>query len=250
MSTRRITLSSAAWSAVTLTGENEGAILMARGDAVFTHATEAPTGSVTDTPIAYDMHAGDRTEFNGETIYGRAISSDALVDVTPNGDTFAQGRTYRVDIPFTIPQGQGGEVYLKYEIGTDIDLTSSVVEVTAGGVEFTAWAGAQGSGEAGLTDPVIVYPRNSKSNTPTRATQMTVSKGDSADGATLTLTGTANTHTPVMATAGGSAKGSTVSGEQTTRGFPATTAYVRLQKLDITNVETTGVLKQEWTEYD
>lgn len=89
MSSRKVLLSSTAWTAVTLAAEVNGSILMSVGDAVFTEAAALPTTSIQDTPLLDKLVAGDRTQFYGvgasDLIYGRAITETATADVSPSG---------------------------------------------------------------------------------------------------------------------------------------------------------------------
>ena len=141
-------------------------------------------------------------------------------------------------------------MFLKYQIGGDIDLTSSTIDMDIGAITYTVWTEAQASNESGIIDPVEIYRRNSKSGVPIRASDMVITRGNDWDGATLTLTGQQNSTTPARAPTGGSSKASTVADDGSTRGFPSAVAYVRITKTAGTNAETFGVLKQEWTEYD
>lgn len=171
------------------------------------------------------------------------------VTQTQQQKAFDEGRTYRISFPFSIPQ-TGGEIYFKYEVNGDTDLTLSNVKLSQGGVEYTVWLSAQASGESGITNPITIYPRNSKSTTPTRAPVNAISYGESVSGATLILTGEPNTTELVRTASGNIARSSVLSGSDSSRGFPVTTVYVRIKKLDGINTDSIGVLIQEFIEYD
>lgn len=175
--------------------------------------------------------------------------AEAEVTLSQEEIAYRDGRSYRVDIPLTIPNG-AGDIFLKYVVGGDTDLTLSTLECDQGGAEYTVWTAAQASNESGITTAVTVIPKNSKSTAPVRPSHITLTRTASAGSGTLTLTGQQNTTLRVRTAGASGQRLNAVAGEESARGFPSTTVYVRIRQLTGVNTDTIMVLKQEWIEYD
>ena len=110
-----------------------------------------------------------------------------------------------------------------YEVFTEADIVENVISTT----------------------PVPVFPKNTMSTNDRLGTpsQVTVTRGGQFD-----VTGEANTTLAIRTPAQGGAISSATTGEDTPRGFGASTLYVRISPLAGVNTDTRFTLKQEWVD--
>ena len=169
-----------------------------------------------------------------------SIESGSAVEAQTTSDkAFNEGRGYRLNYPFTIPNG-GSDIVLKFVVEAPIDLTFSQTEIDQGGILYRVFTSAQVTETAPVNTPVDwVYPKNPR--VPHSGSAITVTTGG-----TVTTTGDENTTLRIRTASGAGNRSNAVSGESSKRGFPATTAYVIISQLNGVNTDTTGVLKLEW----
>lgn len=151
---------------------------------------------------------------------------------------FENGDSYRINYPFSIPQG-GGPIVIKYIVSEPSVLTLSTIEIDQGGILYRIFVEAQTTETAPFTDPITVYPKN-----------LTVTPKPSPvqilNGGAATFTGEENTTLRIRTASGGGNRNSAVTGESTRRGFGESVVYAEIAALEGVNVETVGVLKQEF----
>ena len=151
---------------------------------------------------------------------------------------FDGGKSYRFDYVIRMPQGSDPLV-LKFDIQSPINLTLSELNLAEGGVHYEVFAGSQVTETTPFSaTEVRVFPRNTReSSNP----NLVISSGGA-----ITVTGEANTNLFVRTASGGGNRQNAVSSEQSKRGFPVTTAYVRMSILDGVNTDVLGTLKLEY----
>jgi type 1 fimbria pilin len=151
---------------------------------------------------------------------------------------FDNGDSYRIDYPFTIPQN-GGPLVIKYIVNEPTILTLSTIEIDQGGIEYRIFTEAQATETSPFTDPLTIYPKN-----------LTVSPNPAPveilDNGAATFTGQQNTTLRIRTASGGGNRNSAVTGESTRRGFGQSIVYAEIARLEGVNVDTIGVLKQEF----
>lgn len=165
------------------------------------------------------------------------LTGDSL-NVFNERPSYDEGKQFRIDYEFSIDSGETRVI--KFEIGSNINLLSSNVDVDQGGLYYRVFAGGV---EGGLFNtPITVHRINLKTGAPSPTTSVTVSTGG-----TLDVTGvTPNTILRVR-TANSNAQRNTVGGVLgDMRGFPPTTAYVVITTLTGVNTTCTGTLKLRW----
>ena len=147
------------------------------------------------------------------------------VDCATAADTrFEDGKGYRFDYVVQMPQGSEPLV-LKFDVQSPIDLTLSELNLAEGGVHYEVFAGFQVTETSSFaTEEQRVFPRNSRAPSDPRLQVFS--------GGTITVTGEANTNLFVRTASGGGNRQNAVSSEQSKRGFPVTTAYVRMTILE------------------
>lgn len=151
---------------------------------------------------------------------------------------FDSGKTYRFDYVVQMPQGSGPLV-LKFDVQSPIDLTLSELNLAEGGVHYEVFAGFQVTETSPFeTEEQRIFPRNSRVPSDPRLQVFS--------GGAITVTGEANTNLFVRTASGGGNRQNAVSSEQSKRGFPVTTAYVRMTILDGVNTDVLGTLKLEY----
>lgn len=161
------------------------------------------------------------------------------VDCATSADArFEDGKDYRFDYVVQMPQGSEPLV-LKFDVQLPINLTLSELNLAEGGVHYEVFAGFQVTETSPFTiEEQRVFPRNARVS------------GDSGmqvfSGGAITVTGEANTNLFVRTASGGGNRQNAVSSEQSKRGFPVTTAYVRMTILDGVNTDVLGTLKLEY----
>lgn len=151
---------------------------------------------------------------------------------------FNGGKSYRFDYVIRMPQGSDPLV-LKFDVQSPINLTLSELNLAEGGLHYEVFAGAQVTETTPFnTVEPRLYPRNAREPSDP---QLVVSSGG-----TITVTGEANTNLFVRTASGGGNRQSAVGSEQSKRGFPVATAYVRMTILDGVNTDVLGTLKLEY----
>lgn len=167
----------------------------------------------------------------GSTLNGQPNLSDK------ENQAFNNGGSFRIDMPFSIPQN-GGPFVIKYTISQPVILTLSTIEIDQGGVLYKVYTEEQATETQAFTTSVPLFPKN------TFVTPKPAPAVVEVDGA-ATFTGQQNTTLRVRSASGGGNRNSTVTGESTSRGFGASVLYTEITALDGVNIETRGVLKQE-----
>lgn len=161
-------------------------------------------------------------------------------DVGVSESRFNSGKSYRLDYVIDIPEDTG-PLYLKFDIQAPIDLTLSEVALVQGGVHYEVFTASQIT-ETTSFDTVDnrIFPRNSRV-TPDPKVQL-------LSGGTFTVNANeeANTNLFVKTANFGFSRENAVSSEQSKRGFPVTTAYVRITELTSNTTDTVGTLKLEY----
>lgn len=152
-------------------------------------------------------------------------------------NAFDTGGSFRIDLPFSIPQN-GDPFVIKYTINEPVILTLSTIEIDQGGVLYKVYTEDQATETQAFTTSVPLLPKNTIV-TPKPAPAVVESGG------AATFTGQQNTTLRVRSASGGGNRNSTVTGESTSRGFGASVLYTEITLLDGVNIETRGVLKQE-----
>lgn len=160
---------------------------------------------------------------------------------SPVDIAYREGRTYRTSLRVNLPSNSS-ELYIKYVTTGDTDLTLSSIACNKGAVLYEVFVASQASGETGITTPIPIYRRNNKSDVAARPSAMVLTRNVVGSGA-LTLTGEPNSVVLVRT----DKKDLTVYGDDSRRGFPAGTFYVRVKGLEGDN---NIILDQEWVEYD
>lgn len=155
---------------------------------------------------------------------------------------FAEGRGYRINYRDTILQG-GNPVVLKYEVGGDTVLTLSTLEVQQGGLSYEVFTSDNVTETAAFTGTLPIFPRNTLSTNPQLGTPSHVVIRTEG---TATFTGQPNATLDLRTPASGGARASVTGGDDTVRGFGATTIYLRISPLEGINTDTKFTLKQEW----
>lgn len=171
-------------------------------------------------------------------VHGIGDPGNAVLSAGGEDSAFDNGDSYRIDYPFNIPQG-GGPIVIKYVVNEPTILTLSTIELDQGGIEYRVFTEAQTTETEPFTAPITVYPKN-----------LTVTPNPSPveifnDGA-ATFTGQQNTTLRIRTASGGGNRNSAVTGESTRRGFGQSVVYAEIKALEGVNVETLGVLKQEF----
>lgn len=175
--------------------------------------------------------------------YLRGLSGGVAGEVGLSLETgFAEGRGYRINYRDTILQG-GGPIVLKYEVGGDTVLTLSTLEVQQGGLAYEVFTSDNVTETAAFTGTLPIFPRNTMSSNPQLGTPSHVVIR--TDG-TATFTGEPNATLDLRTPVSGGARASVVGGDNTVRGFGASTIYLRITPLEGINTDTTFTLKQEW----
>lgn len=151
---------------------------------------------------------------------------------------FVEGRSFRIDYPFSIPQ-DGSPIVLKYEVVAPAVLTLSTIEIDQGGIIYKVYTDEQTTETSAFTNAVTLYPKNT-------IVEPQPAPVNVFDGGTATFTGQQNTTLRIRTASGGGNRNSAVTGESTSRGFGVTTVYAEIATLEGVNVETIGVLKQEF----
>lgn len=163
------------------------------------------------------------------------------VDVAQTG--FFEGREFRSFLEFSIASGQS--LWIKVSAPVAFILFEQSLTVDAGGIRFSAFAGATGSGTYSTPLPVI-----GKNRLPNRRIyetvsgyyepQITLETGGAATGGQLV-------ETFRVVASGATAQQSTVGGiVATERGLPAGDYYLKLE--NISNSTATGVYSLFWEE--
>lgn len=161
------------------------------------------------------------------------VTSSSAEDIAFDG-----GDSFRIDYPFTIPQN-GDPIVLKYVVNAPTILTLSTLEIDQGGVLYRVYTESQATETAPFTNNVTMYPKNT-TVTPN------ASPVEILDDGAATFTGQQNTTLRIRTASGGGNRNSAVTGESTRRGFGVTTVYAEISALEGVNVDTIGVLKQEF----
>lgn len=131
-------------------------------------------------------------------------------------------------------------IVLKFSITKDIDLILAQQSVYEGWLRYRVFVGGV---EGGVFTPIQQFRSNNKSTADAGVDSgMAVSTGGTLDTSGATLSDVV-----YLKTAGATAQSSTVSsGDNSLRGFPATTAYVVIDQIPGGNNPPKGVLKYEW----
>lgn len=171
-------------------------------------------------------------------VHGIGDPSNSVMSAGSEDMAFDNGDSYRIDYPFTIPQG-GAPIVLKYIVSEPTILTLSTIELDQGGIEYRVFTAAQTTETATFDQPITVYPKN-----------LTVSPNPSPveilNNGAATFTGQQNTTLRIRTASGGGNRNSAVTGESTRRGFGQSIVYAEIARLEGVNVDTIGVLKQEF----
>lgn len=165
------------------------------------------------------------------------LTGDSL-NVFSERPSYEDGRQFRIDYEFSVDSGD--TQVIKFEIGSNINLLLSNIDVDQGGLYYRVFSGGTEGGT--FSDAVTVYPANSKSGVATPTPAVTVSTGG-----TLDITGEEPNTTLRIRTANSNAQRNTVGGVLgDMRGFPSTTAYVVITTLTGVNTTCTGTIKLRW----
>jgi len=171
-------------------------------------------------------------------VHGIGDPSGSTFFAGGEGAAFDNGDSYRIDYPIRIPQG-GGPLVIKYIVNEPTILTLSTIEIDQGGIEYRIFTEAQTTETSPFTDLIPVYPKNT-SVTPNPAPVEILDNG------AATFTGQQNTTLRIRTASGGGNRNSAVTGESTRRGFGQSIVYAEIARLEGVNVDTIGVLKQEF----
>lgn len=163
------------------------------------------------------------------------------VDVAQTG--FFEGREFRSFAELSIPSGQSQ--WIRVTAPVEFILFEQVLSIDAGGVRFSAYAGATGTGDYSTSLPVIgknrmVTRRDYNTVSGHYEPQITVATGGSATGGTLV-------EVARLVAAGATAQQATVGSIMATeRGLPVGVYYLKLE--NISNTTATGVYSIFWEE--
>lgn len=159
------------------------------------------------------------------------------VKVETGSTSYELGSRFRVFHDFS---DDAMPIVLKFSITKDIDLISAQQSVYEGWLRYRVFTGGV---EGGVFAPIQQFRSNNKSTADIGVDSgMVVSTGGTLDTSSATLSDIV-----YLKTSGATGQSSTISnGDNTLRGFPATTAYVVIDQIPGGNNPPKGVLKYEW----